>query len=331
MKKSILLFLNLVFAAGPILAQGNLGQAGANFLQIGVDPRGAALGGAVTAISSGAAALDWNPAGAIHAQNLDVYLANTDWFMDTRLVYGAVVKNMGSLGAFGLSVTSFYMDEMEITSWEASEGTGQSYDAGDIAIGASYARSLTDRFTFGVTGKYVREYIWTVNTSQIAIDVGSEYRTDFYHLRLGMAVRNFSGKMQFEGDKIDERIEEEMIRDQNNNPRVERLTPEFRLPQIFQLGVAFDPVHNANHRLTLIADVYVPGDNDERLTLASEYSFQNLAFLRASYRINYDLGDLSVGGGFNLSAIGLNSTLDYAYSTHGVMGGVHRIGFGFSF
>ncbi len=318
----------LMFTTRPLMAQGNLGQAGANFLQIGVEPRGTALGGAVTALTNGAPALYWNPAGIISTENIDLYLANTHWFLDTKLAFGGITKKLGRVGVVGVSVTSFYMDKMEITNEFGSEGTGEYYEAGDLSAGISFARSLTDRFTFGVTAKYVREFIWNESASQVAFDVGSTYRTDFYHLRLGMVVRNFSGKLSFSGKDIDRRIQEEESRNMTKNPRLERLTPDFRLPQVFQLGIAIDPIRNEAGRLTLLCDVDVPSDNSERIIAAAEYAFQNLAFVRGAYRINYDSGDLAFGGGLNLAIVGLKAQLDYSYSTQGVLGNVHRFGFG---
>lgn len=312
------------------MAQGNLGQAGLNFLQIGVEPRGAALGGAVSALSEGAAALYWNPAGIMSSKNIDLYLANTNWFLDTRLVYGGITKKLGNAGVIGLSMTSLYMDPMEITTEYASEGTGQYYDAGDLALGLSFARALTDRFSFGITVKYVHEYIWHQDASQLAFDVGSVYRTDFYNLRLGMVVRNFAGKLRFSGEDLDRRIAEEEARNQPQNPRIERLTPDFRMPQVFQMGIAFDPLVSEIGRLTLLADVDVPSDNEQRLIVGAEYGFKQLAYLRAAYRLNYDAGDFSFGGGLNLNAGGVDAILDYSYSGHGDLGTVHRFGFGFA-
>lgn len=309
------------------LSQGNLGQSGANFLQIAVEPRGAALGGALTAIPDGAAALYWNPAGAIHAKNLALNLSHTNWFLDTKLMYTGIVKNLNKFGAIGISFTSFYMDAMDVTTVYDSEGEKSgTWDAGDLAVGLSYARSLTDRFTFGVTAKVVREEIWNLSASQIALDVGSLYRTDFLNLRLGMVVRNFSGKMKFAGNAIDSRIQEEVDRGQTNNPRIERLAPEFRLPQVFQLGIAFDPVRMERGSLTLLADVTVPSDNKELIVFGAEYQFQNFAFIRSAYRVNNESGNFSVGGGLNLKISGFNSRFDYAYSTMGVLGNVHRFG-----
>jgi len=331
MKKLIILFVIGLYLGFSALSfsQGNLGQSGANFLQIAMEPRGAALGGAITAISDGAAALYWNPAGAVHTENIDINFSHTDWFLDTKLMYVGVVKNMDRIGAFGISFTSFYMDEMEITTVYDSEGENSgTYDAGDLAVGLSYARSLTDRFTFGVTAKFVREEIWNLSSSQVALDVGSLYRTDFLNLRLGMAVRNFSDKMKFDGDAIDERIQEEVDRGLTNNIRIERLTPEFRLPQVFQLGIAFDPVQMESGSLTLLADVTVPSDNEELMVFGAEYQFQKLAYIRGAYRVNYESGDFSFGGGLNLNIGGFNSRFDYSYSTMGLLGSVHRFGLG---
>ncbi|RQW06066.1 MAG: PorV/PorQ family protein [Calditrichaeota bacterium] len=325
----LILFFGLT-AVSSLDAQGNLGQSGLNFLQIGVDPRGTAFGGGGIALTSKAYSLYWNPAGAIYTENLDICFSYTDWFLDTRLAFGGITKRLGNLGVVGFSVTSLYMDDMEITTVYESEGTGQFFSAGDISLGLSFAKSLTDRFSFGITAKYVREDIWNETADQIAFDIGSLYKTDFYNLRIGMAIRNVSGKLRFSGSDIDKRLEEELSQNISENPRAERLAPEFRLPQIFQLGIAFDPFTTENSRFTLLADVDTPNDNTERVIFAAEYAFHNLAFLRGGYRMNYDIGDFSLGAGLNLTVSGVNSMFDYSFSTQGVMGDVHRLGIGFS-
>ncbi|MBN1154638.1 PorV/PorQ family protein [candidate division KSB1 bacterium] len=325
----IIIILCLICIHEPIYSQGNLAQSGANFLQIGAEPRGTALGGAVTALSAGAASLYWNPAGAIHTHNFDILLSHTDWYMDTKLMFGAIVKNFNSFGNVGLSVASFYMDAMEITTVYESEGTGEFYDAGDLVVGLSYARSLTDRFTFGATLKWIHEYIWNEKANQVAFDVGSQYQTDFYNLRLGIVIRNFAGKMKFSGDHIDKHIQDEIEANISNNPRVERLTPEFRLPQIFRIGIAFDPLTHESGTLTLVADADVPADNSERLIFGAEYNFLNRFFLRSAYQINYDDDDFSLGAGIDLNVINMNARFDYSYSAYQILDDVHRFAIGF--
>ena len=309
-----------------LLADGSLGQSGANFLQIGATPRGAALGGGITALVTGAEALYWNPAGAINSEKTNIYLSHTNWFVDTKLTFGGAVLKHGN-NAFGISATVFTMDDQEITTVYQPDGSGDFYSSGDISVGLSYARKMTDKFSFGLTGKYIQESIYNEIASQMALDVGSIYQTNFHNLRIGMAVRNFSGNMEFDGDDIDDRIKEEKDRDEENNPRIERLSSEFRLPQVFQMGIAVDVFENANNCVTMIFDVDVPSDNEERMIVGSEYSFRKMAWLRASYQMNYDTAGLNAGAGINVMGI----RLDYSFSSHEVFSDIHRFGIGYNF
>ncbi|MBN2278998.1 MAG: PorV/PorQ family protein [Candidatus Marinimicrobia bacterium] len=310
-----------------LLADGSLGQSGANFLQIGATPRGAALGGGMTALATGAEALYWNPAGAIFASKTDIYLSHTDWFLDTKLTFGGAVMKYGPNNAFGISATVFSMEDQEITTVFEPDGTGEYYGSGDIAVGLSYARKMTDRFSFGISGKYIQETLYNESASQMALDAGSVYQTGFHNLRIGTAVRNFSGNLEFGGKDIDDRIAEEEAREEEDNPRIERLSSQFRLPQVFQMGVAVDAFEKADHCVTMIVDVDVPSDNEERVVMGCQYRFRKMAWLGASYQLNYDTAGLNAGGGIIVKGL----RLDYSYSNHDVFSSIHRFGIGYSF
>lgn len=331
-KRFQIILLITIMCSAVLQAQGNLGQSGANFLQISVDPRGTALGGAASALAEGTSALYWNPAGLAEIQHTEIQFTQTDWFVDTRLFFGAIARKIGGLGRMGISVTSFFMDEMEVTHPYFSEGTGQTYDAGDLAIGISFARAITDFFDFGFTVKYIYEFIWNETADQVAFDVGGIYRApNFYNLRIGMTIRNVGGKMKFTGEDIDKRLEEEFNSGENpdTNPRLERLTPEFRLPQQLFLSIAFEPFTMERSHITVLTGVEVPSDNEQRLNLGVEYSFLNQVFFRVSYRHNYDLGKFAVGGGIRIKLLGLNSFWDYAYIENDAFGGIQQFGIRF--
>ncbi len=310
-----------------IYADGSLGQSGANFLQINATPRGAALGGGLTSLANGAEALYWNPAGAAEVERADIYVSHTNWFVDTRLTFGGAVMKIGNNSAIGISATVFSMEDQEITTVYDPDGTGDFFSSGDLSVGLTYARKMTDRFSFGITGKYIQESIYNENASQIALDVGSVYKTGFHNLRIGMAVRNFSGNMKFSGDNIDDRLDEEKSRNDEDNPRLERLAPDFRLPQVFQMGIAMDIMDSEVNKVTLILDVDVPSDNKERLIIGSEYCFRQLAWLRASYQMNYDTAGLNLGAGIIVSGV----RLDYSFSNHKIFDSIHRFGLGYEF
>jgi hypothetical protein len=313
-----------------VYSQGNLGQSGGNFLQIDADAKGSALGGAVTAYTSGPTSTYWNPAGILSDRKLEFSFSHTSWFVDTKLSFAALTYQLGQLGAIGMSTIVFGGEDMEITTVYEPDGTGEKFAANDLSIGLSYARSLTNRFSFGLTGKYVSETIWNEKASQAAFDIGSIYQTDFYKLKLGMVIRNFAGKLEFDGEDIDNRIEEEEAREQENNPRIERLTPSFRLPQEFQLGIAFEPFTFNNSKLIVLADANIPSDNEERVIVGLEYSINDLIFLRGAYKINYDTDRFTFGIGGNIKVSNYLTSINYSYAIHDYLGNVHRFGIDFS-
>ncbi len=320
------IFVLSLLISGSLIAQGNLGQAGANFLQIHPEPMGAALGGSAAATVTGANALFWNPGAAITENRMEAAFAHTEWFTEAALFFGAATFRFGNHQALGISLISFTFPETEITTVYEPDGTGDFYNAGDLAAGISYMREMTDRFSFGVTAKFVHEYIWNETASEAGFDIGSLYKADFLNLRLGMTIRNIGGKTEFSGEDIDKRIAEETALNQENNPRIERLTPGFRLPQTFQMGVAVDPIRSAAFRMTFSADVDVPSDNRERLTLATQLTFLEKVSLRAAWLSGYDTASLAFGGGIALPLGPMSAAINYSYSLHDYFNNVHRLG-----
>lgn len=320
MKK--LLFL-LVWV-GWVFGQGNLGQAGANFLQIAVEPRGAALGGAATATSSGASASTWNPAALASVISPAITIAHTRWFLDTRLTYLAGAARIGGWGTLGATVAAFTMPDLEVTTVYENEGTGEQFSAGDLAVGLSFGRWMSDRYAFGGSVKYVREGIWNESASQIAFDLGSIYRSDWKGFTIGMTMQNYGGKMEFSGKDVDGwKAAADSL---SGDPRSERLAYAFRLPQFFRLGVSLDALASGAWRSVAILEVEMPSDNVEQVVVATETSWNRAVFLRAAYRYNSDLAPLSFGAGAAIPFADRGVSLAYAFTPYSLFGGVHRIG-----
>ena len=318
----------ILLASSNLLAQGNLGQSGANFLQIPVDAKGAALGGAGVAAIQGASGLFWNPSSIAQIDGTDLSVAYTNWFIDTRLTYAAAARSLGEASSIGLTLTSFSMDEDEITTEQDPDGTGSFYSAGNLAVGVAYGRRMTDRFSFGVTGKYIQENIWNSTATQMALDVGSLYRTDFKNLVLGMAVRNVGGTLLFadDADDVQARLDEEAARGEDNNPRIERLSPGYRLPQVFHVGVSFDAFRSEFIAWKMIIDADIPSDNAERIILASEVGFSDKVFVRGAYRDGFDFSKLSFGAGLKFPLGSSSLQLDYALVLSDHFGTLQTVG-----
>jgi len=306
----------------------NVGSAGANFLKIPVEPVGAALGNSNIASVQGIQGLYWNPGALASTKGTEVIFSQVNWIADTRLSFLGVAQNIG-IGTVGLSLTALSMDAMEITTETEPNGTGAFFNSGSYAVGLSYGMNIIDRFSFGVTVKYIYEYIWDTHGSTYLFDFGSIYKTDFYNMRIGMKLANFGGNMIFTGAPIDNKPD--VIAGSGisypYDPRLERVSQEFTMPQLFNVGISIDPYYSNEHKVTLTAAVNDPNDNNTQLAFGGEYVWQDMLFLRLGYKSGYDEQKLSAGIGVKVSVGSLTPQIDFAYASFGKLGSVIFFGF----
>ncbi|HEX9006918.1 MAG TPA: PorV/PorQ family protein, partial [Bacteroidota bacterium] len=205
--KRLLLFTGCALVLVHPLSQGqgviNVSKSGtvaATFLEIPVGAAAVGLGGAFVSLANDATALYWNPAGTATFQHAEALVQHTAWIGDTKHDFAALVVPLGSFGTLGLSFISLSMSDMAVRTVDRPEGTGEFFSAGDIAIGISYARTLSDRFSIGFTGKYIQQSIWHESANAIALDAGTTFRTDLLGgLTIGAALTNFGTTMQMSG------------------------------------------------------------------------------------------------------------------------------------
>ncbi|MEE1574481.1 MAG: PorV/PorQ family protein, partial [Candidatus Neomarinimicrobiota bacterium] len=182
-----------------LVGQSNVGTTAASFLDIGIGARSLAMGGAFTAVANDATALYWNPAGITNILQPTAHFYYAPWFVDIDFTHGAAVVPLGRMGTLGLSITSVTMDEMKVRTLQVPEGTGELFEVSNLALATTYARKLTDRFSFGLNIKLVQEKIWHMNANVIAADVGCLFVTKNKGIRIGMSISNFGSKMKLEG------------------------------------------------------------------------------------------------------------------------------------
>jgi hypothetical protein len=309
----------------------NLGASGAQFLQIPVGARAEAMGGAVIGLSDDASSVFWNPAGIAKIENFQAFFSYMNWFNMFDLNAASIVYNAGDAGSFAASMVVFTTGKMEITTETQPNGTGRFFDAGDLALGISYARHLTDRFNVGATVKYVHQRIWNETSSGVAFDIGTQYLLDFQNLTIAMSMTNFGSDLKFDGPDLDF-----TYRKDDNFP-ISRLTPgrlitdEYPLPLNFQVGLGFDVFRTDFVKIRGAVDVTHPNDNRERAQFGTEFSFFDRLFLRGGYKLNYDDQLFALGAGVNLLWSGTAVSFDYAYSIFDILPDVHRISLGLSF
>ncbi|MBT8379848.1 MAG: PorV/PorQ family protein [Ignavibacteria bacterium] len=318
MKKLLYIFLFLLLTLEtkaqllPILGEQRVGISTAQFLKIGVGGRAAALGEAFVAIADDASALYWNPAGLAQFKKNEVIFSHNNWVVDINHDFLGVVYHLDSDNTLGASLTALTMDDMAVTTEYAPFGTGEYFSFTDIAISLSYARKMTEQFSFGGTVKYVEETLDKLKMRGVMIDLGTYYKTGLGSTRFAVTVSNFGAELAPDGEIV-------LVGNRNKSE-----WQSFAPPTIFRIGFALEPYQNDEHRVTTSIQLNHPNDNSENLVLGAEYAWKELFLIRGGYKFNVDEQNYSFGAGLNVPISFTEITIDYAYANFSRLGSAHR-------
>ena len=278
-KQSIAAALLVALIGGTALSQSKVGTSAAPFLGIAVGPKGVALGGAYVALANDVTALYYNPGAVSQQQGSQFMVSHTDWLVDTKFDWVGVSINLDGSSVVGISITQLNYGEEIITTEDFQDGTGETWTAADIAIGLSYARNLTDRFSIGGTAKYIQQKIWNESASSFALDVGLKYVTDFNGMTIGMSISNFGADMKMQGKDLFRNYDPEPTVSGNNGAiPVEYKTDEWPLPLLFRAGIAMDVLQMDDINFIVAVDALRPSDNAETVNIGGELSWKQMFF-----------------------------------------------------
>lgn len=348
LKFYILIFITV--AASQLFGQQpyRVGTTGANFLEIGFGSKGLGMGDAVVSNIDDISAIYWNPAGLSAIKKNQAMFQVRPWLVDINLGMAAVSLNLDNLGTIAFGVAYADYGEMDVTTMEMQEGTGEKFTAGDIVASFSYARKLAQWFSFGASLKYISSQIWEVNASALAVDLGVMINTEFLSLsgkredglQIGMSISNYGTKLQYDGMNLLSPID--ILPDENGNySRSEGAFKlrEWELPLLFRVGITATPIITKNTKLRISIDALHPNNNSESINMGAIYlwdvptfgEFYFCAGYKSMFMVNSEYG-LTLGAGAIKDLFGnIKLKLDYAYQDIGVLGYVNSFGVGIQF
>ena len=285
------------------------------FLRNDVGARAAAMAGSFVSVTNDPAVLFYNPAG-IPTQ--DVPRGSVGFFkhlLDINAGYAVYSQEIQEIGYFaaGIQYTNY-------GSFDETDDLGNTlgtFSASDLAITVGYGGTLEENLYYGGAVKFIHSSIAGYGSSGAAADAGILYVIPESRVALGASIRNLGAQLStFAG--VNE-----------------------RLPIDFTLGASVVPrglplLLNLNfHKLNEDPGGFL--DRFRAFTVGGEFTLSRVLQLRFGYN-NEQRKDLKTGTTAGLAGFsaGLGITVadyrvDYALSSLGTIGNLHRVSVSASF
>ena len=304
------------------------GTDGATELLIPVGTRGISLAGSSIATETGLGALYWNPAGvSVMNNSVTAEFSHMNYIADIGVEYGAVGVKLENFGVIALDLKALNVGNINVTTVDQPDGTGQTYSPQFLTFGATYSRELTDRIAVGLTFNYISETIAQVSATGFAFNVGIRYSdfVDVKGLDIGIVVKNVGPQMAFTGPGLlvtaspTGSISSPSTAFDRGPTQYSVNAASFDLPSSFDVGVGYSPYIDEMNSIK-ISGVYENNNySGDVYNLGAEYGYNKMFFVRVGYSMspknqdpNYIYG-FTAGAGVDYNLGGIEARIDYAY------------------
>jgi hypothetical protein len=321
LRLAIVCLYGLLLGATNMFAQQKAGLSAAPELTIPIGARYVATSGANIANVSGVDAITWNPAGLDAETGSNALFSYRSYIADINISYAALSTKLEGVGSLGLSLRSFNIGTINVTTETQPDGNGQVINPTFFTLGMTYSKQLSDRVSFGASINVVSEGFGGVSASGIAFDAGVQYRNlvGVEGLALGVAVRNIGTSMQYGGSGLWVQANDPNSARGLTNYKLEAAS--FQMPSVIDLGVGYTKPLDEDNSLRISGAYENDNYGIDGYRVGGEYAFQNSIFIRAGYLYSTDVsGTVSIfqnytlGAGVNLEKYaGVGISMDYAY------------------
>jgi len=303
-------------------AQSKAGTSAAPELLIPVGAAGVALAGAGISSVSGPGAIFWNPAGLdVMSVSASALFSHRSYIADMGVNYLAVAGKFESIGSFGLTVRTFQIGDIHVTTEFQPDGTGEIITPTFFTIGMTYSRKLTERISVGVTSNIVSESFGNVSATGVAFDAGIQYRNlgRINGLSLGICVKNIGTPMKYDGSALYIKAFASGYERDETYYKVEAAT--FQMPSVIEIGLGYERKIGEQFDLHLSCAYEENNFGIDEYRIGAEFMFQNFLAERVGYLYSTDpSGTKSIFQNFSLGfgvflekSVGIPVVIDYAY------------------
>ena len=267
----------------------------------------------------------WNPAGLTNIQQGSFVLDYAKWPADIGIGGFSVAMSFDAIGTFSINGAYLMTDDMEITTVDQPDGTGETFGITNYALGLSYARNLTENLSIGLTTKIVSEKYLDYGYTGFALDLGTLFRTGYRGLNIGMSILHFGPEVQFDGEYTD-------YSDPNIATGDKKNFEKYSLPITFRIGVSMDVWQADQNKIISALDLVHTNNNLEQYNFGFEYGYDEMIFFRGGYRFNLDEGGFAFGAGVNYPLLKDNTvSVSYSFAERGIVANIHRFSVGFTY
>jgi long-subunit fatty acid transport protein len=280
------------------------------FLRNESSSRAAGLGGSFVSFANDPNIIFYNPAGLATLNFKMASFGFLKHLMDVNAGYLSYVQQLDILdGYIGMGIQYYNYGGFEELN-EVGEKIGD-FNAGDLALSVGYATKTETNFYYGINLKLIYSSIATISSAALAGDVGFFYSIPSEEVNIGLSIQNFGVELKtYDGLSED-------------------------LPLDVKIGISKKLEHlplniNLNfHHLNFSYNDFV--ERFKAFSVGGEFTLSQYFKLRVGYnnlrRLDLKLGFSSGMAGLSLGVgAQINKYLfDYAFTSYGAIGGLHRI------
>ena len=323
---------SLVYAGG-----GNrVGTAGSTQLLIPVGPRGIAMGQTGVIDSKGVEGIFWNPATLSLESGTSVMFTHMNYIADIGIEYGALSVNTGKFGTIGFSIKSLSIGEIEVTTADLPDGTGQFFKPQYVTAGLTYSIMLNDRISIGLTGNLNMERLNLVSKTNMSFNAGICYKNlgNINGLVIGIVLKNLGPQSSYDGSGLNITSQSMPSYDRTGVEYYKIQATSEDLPTTLELGIGYRFAINAKNALRLNGVFQNSNYYYDEYRIGLEYAFDDFLFVRGGYILTPEVTDenakqnlLAAGFGVKLGIGGnMNISIDYAFQQRKLFENSHTFG-----